>query len=152
MKFEYRKFDDFYYVSELHSYNSLTKDYKSDYIGTVKKVGKEWIGETTKGNTVKADTREKASVAMVQELEKGMNMEEQKSTPNYINFTEEEIRVLKLNRELEKVRIDADKIRSAFNMSKETTEQLKKFSQVRRIPLQDLVELAVINLLSEYDK
>lgn len=90
------------------------------------------------------------------------------------DFTEEEIKVLKqivkeyesnffksndielkeyeIYKDLKKVQIGADHIRSAFNMSKETTERLKKFSQVRRIPLQDLVELAVINLLNEYDK
>jgi myosin heavy subunit len=89
-------------------------------------------------------------------------------------FTEEEIKVLKeivkeyennffqsnhidlkeyeIYKELKKVKTDAEHIRSAFNMSKETTEQLKKFSQVRRIPLQDLVELAVLNLLEQYDK
>jgi DNA-binding transcriptional regulator LsrR (DeoR family) len=90
-------------------------------------------------------------------------------------FTEEEIKVLKeivkeyennyfqsndiqlneyeIYKELEKVRTDAENhIRSAFNMSKETTERLKKFSSIRRIPLQDLVELAVINLLDKYDK
>lgn len=47
---------------------------------------------------------------------------------------------------------EGDTVRSAFNMSKTTTEHLKKYSQIRRIPLQDLVELAVINLLNEYDK
>jgi hypothetical protein len=58
----------------------------------------------------------------------------------------------KIYKELEKVPTDAEHVRSAFNMSKKTTERLKKFSNVRRIPLQDLVELAVINLLDQYDK
>ena len=37
-------------------------------------------------------------------------------------------------KELEKVPVDAEHVRSALNMSKDTTERLKKFSQVRRIP------------------
>ena len=62
------------------------------------------------------------------------------------------IQEFKIYKELEKVPTDAETVRSAFNMSKETTELLKKYSQSRRIPLQDLVELAVINLLEQYDK
>jgi transposase-like protein len=93
----------------------------------------------------------------------------QESTNKNIDFTSKEIKVLKqivkehesnielfheyqIYKELEKVPVDAETVRSAFNMSKETTERLKKYSQVRRIPLQDLVELAVLNLLNKYDK
>ena len=54
-------------------------------------------------------------------------------------------------KELERVPIDVEHVRSAFNMSVGTTEQLKKFSKLRRIPLQDLVELAVMDLLEKYD-
>lgn len=43
-------------------------------------------------------------------------------------------------------------VRSAYNMSKQTTERLKKFASERRLPLQDLVELAIINLLEKYDR
>jgi hypothetical protein len=182
MKFQYRKFGESYYVSELHSYNSLTKDYKSEHIGTVRKSGNEWIGETIKGDTVKADTREKASIAMVQELEKVMYMDEQKIS-DFRNegktiekepiFTEEEIKVLKeivkeyennffkandiqvgklqIYMDLEKVPKNVEHIRSAFNISKETMEELKLLSTVRRIPLQDLAELAFIDLLEKYD-
>jgi DNA-binding protein Fis len=95
--------------------------------------------------------------------------EVQESTPKNADFTEKELKVLKqlvkesemniklfqefqIYKELEKVPTDAETVRSAFNMSKRTTERLKKYSQVRRIPLQDLVELAVINMLDEYDK
>jgi transposase-like protein len=247
MKFQYRKFGDMYYVSELHSYDSVNKVYKSEHIGTVKKSGNQWIGETLQGDMVQAETREKASIAMIEELEReGMNLQEQnlkdlsiedqtkwaseqqsngktyaelakqlnvnestlksriktfrkkngiESTPRnekrggkQINtkvnidvqpFTEEEIEVLKgiiedievlkeiiqehqldvsyfheyrIYEELKKVPRDAEPVRSAFNMSKETTERLKKFASVRMIPLQSLVELAVINLLEKYDK
>ena len=41
MKFAYRKFGDFYYVSELHSYNNVTKEYKSTSIGTVRRLDKK---------------------------------------------------------------------------------------------------------------
>ena len=58
----------------------------------------------------------------------------------------------KIYDDITKVSEEGEAVRSAFNMSIKTTERLKKFSQVRRIPLQDLVELAVINLLDEYDK
>ena len=54
-------------------------------------------------------------------------------------------------KEIERVPIDVEHVRSAFNMSVGTTEQLKKFSKLRRIPLQDLVELAVMDLLEKYD-
>jgi hypothetical protein len=33
---------------------------------------KEWIGKTNNGKTIKANTREKASIAMVEEMEKGI--------------------------------------------------------------------------------
>jgi hypothetical protein len=71
MKFGYRKFGDFYYVSELHSYNNVTKEYQSTSIGTVRRHGKEWFGKANNGKTVKANTRGKASIAMVEEMEKG---------------------------------------------------------------------------------
>ena len=54
-------------------------------------------------------------------------------------------------KELERVPVNVEHIRSAFNMSKDTTERLREFSKVRRIPLQDLVELAVLDLLAKYD-
>jgi hypothetical protein len=93
----------------------------------------------------------------------------QESTPMNNPFNDDEIKVLKqivgerkadielfheykIYGELERVPIDEETVRSAFTMSKGTTEKLKRFSQVRRIPLQDLVELAVINLLEKYDK
>lgn len=69
MKFQYRKFGSLYHVSELYSYNPVYKDYKSTYIGTVERVGKEWIGTTIKGDTVKANTRGQASIDMVKQLE-----------------------------------------------------------------------------------
>ena len=71
MKFAYRKFGEFYYVSELHSYNNVTKEYKLSSIGTVRKLDRIWIGKANNGKTVKANTREKASIAMIEELEKG---------------------------------------------------------------------------------
>ena len=45
---------------------------------------------------------------------------------------------------------NTETVRSAFNMSKETTERLKKYASERRLPLQDIVELAVINLLDQF--
>jgi predicted transcriptional regulator len=71
---------------------------------------------------------------------------------NFFNANDIELKEYQIYKDLEKVKTDADLIRSAFNLSKETTERLKKFSSVRRIPLQDLVELAVVKLLEEYDK
>jgi len=60
-----------------------------------------------------------------------------------------EFRVYK---ELSKVPTNEETVRSAFNMSKTTTERLKKYANERRLPLQDLAELAIINLLDQYDK
>lgn len=47
---------------------------------------------------------------------------------------------------------DQEMIRSAFNMSTTTTGRLKNFATKHKIPLQSLVELAVINLLDQYSK
>jgi len=98
-----------------------------------------------------------------------MNTDEQNNNTNNSDFSEEEIKVLKqvaknhentikvlqdyqIYKDLEKVSVDAESIRSSFTMSVETTERLKKFSQLRRLPLQDLAELAVLNMLEKYDK
>jgi transposase-like protein len=66
--------------------------------------------------------------------------------------TKEVVEKYKIYDELSKVPLNAETVRSAFNMSKDTTERLKKYAGERRLPLQDLVELAVINLLEQYDK
>jgi ribosomal protein S13 len=72
---------------------------------------------------------------------------------NFFNFSDEiNLDKFQIYNDLEKVKIGEDPIRSAFNLSKETTEKLKTFSNVRRIQLQDLVELFVINGLEKYDK
>ena len=53
--------------------------------------------------------------------------------------------------DFKKVPVDVEHVRSAFNMSKKTTKRLRAFSQEKRIPLQTLVELAVMDLLEKYD-
>ena len=60
--------------------------------------------------------------------------------------------MIKINEEIAKLPKDREKIRSAYNMSKETTERLKKFSHDHKIPIQSLVELAIIQGLEKYDK
>jgi len=97
------------------------------------------------------------------------NAKVQTSTQENENFTQEEIDTLKqlvserkrnielfsvykIYDELSKVPTNAETVRSAYNLSKETTERLKKYANERRLPLQDLVELAVINLLDKYEK
>ena len=59
---------------------------------------------------------------------------------------------VKINDEIAKLPKDQEKIRSAYNMSKETTERLKKFAHECKIPIQSLVELAIIQGLEKYDK
>jgi transposase len=71
---------------------------------------------------------------------------------NFFQSNDFDLKEYQIYEDLKKVQTNPQHVRSAFNMSKETTEQLKKFSQIRRIPLQDLVELAVIKLLEEYDR
>lgn len=95
----------------------------------------------------------------------GVRMSENKN----LSLTNEEIKVLKsivkerksdselVNKyaiydELLKVPVGKDTERSAYNLSKTTTSRLKKYAKERRLPLQDLVELAIINLLDKYDK
>lgn len=95
----------------------------------------------------------------------GVQMSENKN----LSLTNEEIKVLKtmvkerksdselINKyaiydELLKVPVSKDTERSAYNLSKTTTSRLKKYAKERRLPLQDLVELAIINLLDKYDK
>lgn len=97
------------------------------------------------------------------------NEEVHMSTQKNADFTQEEIDVLKgiiherkgnielfsvyqIYDELSKVPTDVEQVRNAYNMSKQTTERLKKYASERRLPLQDLVELAVINLLDKYEK
>jgi len=97
------------------------------------------------------------------------NKNEQESSLNDIGFTDDEIEVLKsvveerkrgyelfskyrIYDELSKVPTDEDVERSAYNISKSTVSRLKKYAKDRRLPLQDLVELAIINLLEKYDK
>jgi hypothetical protein len=115
--------------------------------------------------------REKGERKMTTDVQesKQENTKVQESTNKNIDLTSKEIKVLKqivkeresnielfneyqIYKELEKVPVDAETVRSAFNMSKETTERLRKYASVRRIPLQDLVELAVLNLLNKYDR
>ena len=102
-------------------------------------------GEIAKARGVKESTLKKQTSIFRGKGETAKNMD---NLQNDIKFIQE----FKIYKELEKVPTDAETVRSAFNMSKETTERLKKYSQFRRIPLQDLVELAVINLLEQYDK
>jgi hypothetical protein len=101
--------------------------------------------EIAKIRGVKEGTLKKQTSIFRGKGEPAINMDNHQ---NDIKFIQE----FKIYKELEKVPTDAETVRSAFNMSKETTERLKKYSQFRRIPLQDLVELAVINLLEQYDK
>lgn len=109
---------------------------------------------------------------IVEEAERNrspVNTKVQTSTPTNSDFTGYEIDVLKsiveerkrdiklfseyrVYEELSKVPIGVEQVRSAFNMSKDTTERLKKYANERRLPLQDLVELALINLLEKYDR
>lgn len=141
----------------------------------------QWIfkGDEELLSTNMNDYKDKVTATgKVVQASKTKNKKEQTSTPKEIkeqlgtlknnDFTAEEIDVLKsiirerkiniklfheyrVYEELSKVPIGAEQVRSAFNMSKETTERLKKYANERRLPLQDLVELAVINLLDQYE-
>lgn len=53
---------------------------------------------------------------------------------------------------LEKVPVNVEQERIANNVSKETSIRLKQFAKKRRLPLQDVVELAIIEMLDKYDK
>ena len=53
---------------------------------------------------------------------------------------------------LEKVPTEADQERIANNVSKEMSARLKAFAKNHRLPLQDVVELAIIERLDKYDK
>ncbi|BCD33087.1 hypothetical protein BC30102_p123 (plasmid) [Bacillus cereus] len=111
---------------------------------------------TTKKNT-DVQTNEKKNVSV--------QVSENKNS----SFTDEEMEVLKsiikerkrdyelfseyrVYDELSKVPTDEETERSAYTLSKTTTSRLKKYAKERRLPLQDLVELAIINLLDKYDK
>ena len=88
-------------------------------------------------------------------------------TNEYTLFTSEEMNVLKriiqdyqfidvrkymIYEALERVPNNVDQERIANNISKETSTRLKQFAKERRLPLQDLVELAIIELLDKYNK
>lgn len=53
--------------------------------------------------------------------------------------------------DLSKIPEGVETERRAYTMSVVTINQLSEFAKKRRLPLQDLVELAVINLLGKYD-
>jgi hypothetical protein len=97
------------------------------------------------------------------------NIQVKATTPKNDTFANEEVEVLKeliqerkrgyelfseyrIYDELSKVPTDRDTVRNAYNLSTGTTERLKQYASKRRLPLQDLVELAIINLLDKYDK
>lgn len=142
------------------------------YVGIVFE-GSKWVfqGDENTLDTQISDYKNKVNAKgePINNKPKPKNTKVQSSTPKNIDFTEEEKEILKtlvqerkhdfklfheykVYDEIKKVPIGSDQVRSAFNMSKETTERLKKYASVRRLPLQDLVELAVINLLDQYDK
>lgn len=148
--------------------NRKTKkwEYQGEGEAPLNELGSTYISQegTTKNEKVIAsnskNTKEQTSTPK--------EIKEQLSTLKNNDFTAEEIDVLKsiirerkiniklfheyrIYEELSKVPIGAEQVRSAFNMSKETTERLKKYANERRLPLQDLVELAVINLLDQYE-
>ena len=158
---------------EEHEIKSMGLKDLAKYMDLQVKLGNEkerTQGEIAKIRGVSVKTLIKQTSMFREKGEQKKSMEAQKSTPNYSDFTEKEIEVLKkfvkerennikffdelqIYRELKKVPVDdTEKVRSAFNMSKKTTERLKKYSQIRRIPLQDLVELFVMNGLEKYDK
>lgn len=58
---------------------------------------------------------------------------------------------MSITSEIAKLPKDQPKVRSAYNLSKETTEQLKRYAKDHKLPIQALAELAVINLLDRYD-
>ena len=60
--------------------------------------------------------------------------------------------MLKIHDEIAKLPKDREMVRSAFNLSVETTERLRKFANKHKIPLQSLVELAIIQALEKYDR
>lgn len=143
----------------------------SEYMDEQKSLGKKGRTqkEIAKIRGVSKSTLIRQTKMFRKKGEQKESMEEQNSTPNYSGFTERQIEVLiefveerendikffnelQIYKELEKVPTDDEIVRSAFNMSKKTTERLRKYSQFRRIPLQDLVELFVMNGLEKYDK
>ena len=96
-----------------------------------------------------------------------------RNTPDKISvsekpvFTNDEIEVLKslirehkrdytlftkyrIYEELAIIPNEGESVRNAYNLSRKTTERLKEFANDRRLPLQDLVELAIIKLLEQY--
>jgi len=58
---------------------------------------------------------------------------------------------MSITSEIAKLPKEQPMVRSAYNMSKETTQQLKDFAKKHKLPIQALAELAVINLLDRYD-
>lgn len=100
---------------------------------------------------IKNDTEETEKNQVKEPEQTEIEFEEQEAEPPSEEEEQETENPYKIYNELEKIP-QGEFVRSAYNMSVETTERLKKYSKERRIPLQDLVELAVINLLEQYEK
>jgi hypothetical protein len=142
-------------------------EYQGKGEAPLNELGSTFMSQENTSKNEKAQTEKTENTT--EQSSEPKNIKVQSSTPKNKDFTEKEIQSLKqiieereknielfyqyrVYEELEKVPVGAEQVRSAFNMSKETTERLKKYASVRRLPLQDLVELAVINLLERYDQ
>jgi hypothetical protein len=53
--------------------------------------------------------------------------------------------------EIAKLPKEQPMVRSAYSMSKETTEHLRRYAKEHKLPIQALVEVSVIKLLDRYD-
>jgi hypothetical protein len=135
------------YIEEQSKLPRNEREYTQKEIGDI--LG---IPERSLRRKIQAYRNEKAYKDFTEEEIKILKQIVKEYENNFFKSNDIDLKEFKIYQDLKKVPTGANHIRSAFNMSKETTEQLKVFSTVRRIPLQDLVELAVINLLEEYDK
>ncbi|OAH59271.1 hypothetical protein AWH48_16155 [Domibacillus aminovorans] len=123
----------------------------------------KYVPVTNKRTSTRSENNEDVKAS----LEKNSNV--QKSAKDNSDFTIEEIKELKnmieerkndyelfdkykIYDELSKVPTDEEIERCAYNLSKTTNARLKNYAKERRLPLQDLVELAIIDLLDRYDK
>lgn len=135
------------YIEELSKLPRNERQYTQKEIGEI--IG---ISERAIRRKIEAYRNEKAYKDFTDEEIKVLKQIVKEYENNFFKSNDIELDEYEIYKDLKKVQLGANHIRSAFNMSKETTEKLKKFSNVRRIPLQDLVELFVMNGLEKYNK
>ena len=127
------------------AYNQTTKqwDFNGEQETFENEVEVQVVASTVKNSSDKASVSEKPDFTNDEiEVLKSLIREHRR---DYTLFTK-----YRIYEEISIIPSEGESVRTAYNLSRKTTEQLKEFAHERRLPLQDIVELAIIKLLDKY--